>query len=93
MLLLCNCLHRVLQQEIDVRQLETHNGSPDEFERVVTMATGRRTGEVLINKGALLGSVYSGSIYWRRTSSAHYFITPITGILLVSCPPFPLTTE
>jgi len=63
-----------------VRQLETEDGSrDDEFQRVVAMATRRHTGEVLMNRYAVRGSVYSGSVYWRQASSSHYFTTPIPG--------------
>jgi len=58
------------------------NGSPVEFQRVVDMATRRDTGEVFINRDAVHGSVYSGSIYWRQAASSHYFITPIPRKLL-----------
>jgi len=60
-----------------VSRLETDGTSPVEFERVVAMATGRHTGEVVVNRGAVQGSVYSGDIYWRQTSTSHYYITPI----------------
>jgi len=65
-----------------VRRLETDGGSRDEFESVVAMVTRRHTGEVLVNRCAVRGSVYSGTIYWRQASSSHYFITPIPRTLL-----------
>jgi len=59
----------------------TNSGTPGEFQRVVAMATRRHTGEVFINRDAVRGSVYRGSIYWRQAAASHYFITPIPGKL------------
>jgi len=72
------------RQALDVRELVMESDSAGEFRRVVDMATRRHTGELFVNRDAVHGSIYSGAVYWRQASSAHYFITPVPGKVIVS---------
>ncbi len=59
--------------------LETYNGEPKEFSRVLASMMRQLTGDVKISINALRAVSISNSLIWRPTEYSHYFFTSIPG--------------
>ena len=68
-------------RHIQITELETDLGIPEEFHLVMEYARNRITGSVKITRNAIRATIYNGFLYRRHAAMSYYFITNVAGKL------------